>query len=483
MKILALPPADTSSREALEHFLDECRQVARATARAQLVSITLECERLDPLAVLESIYEPGELHVYAERPSAEFAVAGADAVVALACDGPERFARVSAFVRETLAHTIAIGPVHLPFGGPLFFASFAFADATTAAEPFPAAQVFVPRWQVARTADGSIAVANTLIAADTDVAAAAQRIWRAHAKFNAFDYTAPSFTGVLEGRIADEREVGDDEGYVARVTQAVTAIRAGQYRKIVLARARDLRATTRFHPLRALNDLRRRFPDCYAFSAGNGAGASFIGVSPERLVAVAGGCLRTEALAGSAPRGRTAGEDAVLAKQLLHSEKDRREHAIVLESILRRLARVGVPLPVVGRPRVRQLSNVQHLSTPVEAPLPEAVDLFRLAGELHPTPAVGGTPRDAAVAHLRELEPFARGLYGGAMGWVNHAGAGELFVGIRSALMHGEHARIFAGAGIVEGSVPAKEFAETELKMDALRQALLGGTPHGDRGA
>ena len=135
-------------------------------------------------------------------------------------------------------------------------------------------------------------------------------------KFGAFDYAAPSFAGALEGTIAEEREVGLDGGYEANVAAGVAAIRAGRYRKIVLARARDLRATTRFHPLRALNALRGRFPDCYAFSAGNGAGSSFIGASPERLVSAAGGTLRTEALAGSAPRGRTAAEDAALARVL-----------------------------------------------------------------------------------------------------------------------------------------------------------------------
>jgi menaquinone-specific isochorismate synthase len=126
---------------------------------------------------------------------------------------------------------------------------------------------------------------------------------------------------------------------------------------------------------------------------------------------------------------------------------------------------------------VRQFSNVQHVSTPVEAELPAGLDLFRLVGELHPTPAVGGTPRETAIAHLRELEPFSRGLYAGAIGWVRHNGDGEFLVGIRSALMRGPVARIYAGAGIVEGSIAAREFVETELKMRALREALLGTPP------
>ncbi len=474
MTILPLDPLANRSLEALLAFLAGVRAKAESDGRARLVSISVEAERLDPLAVLESIFEPGELHFYVERPSADLALAGAEAVVAVECAGPGRFAAAAEFVRETLATTVAVGAVGVPFGGPLFFSTFGFADEAAPGAPFPAGRVFVPRWQVARSGDCSVAVANTLIRPGADIRADAERIWRAHAKFGAFDYAAPSFAGALEGTVAEENEVGGEGRYAANVAAGVTAIRAERYRKIVLARARDLRATARFHPLRALNALRGRFPDCYAFSAGNGAGASFIGASPERLVAVADGRLRTEALAGSAPRGRTAAEDAALARQLLNSAKDVREQGLVLDSILRRLANVGVTAAAPGRPRVRQLPNVQHLCTPVEAVLAPGADLLRIVGELHPTPAVGGTPREPAVAHLRELEPFDRGLYAGALGWVNHRGDGEFLVGIRSALMRGDTARLYAGAGIVEGSDPAAELAETELKMRALREALLG---------
>lgn len=474
MKILPLDPLANRSLDALLAFLGGVRAEADRDGRPRLVSISVEAERLDPLAVLESIYEPGQVHFYAERPTADFAVAGAEAVVSVECAGAARFETAAAFVRELLGRTVAVGAVAVPFGGPLFFATFGFAEEAAAGAGFPAGRVFVPRWQVARSGDCSVAVANTLIAPGADIRADAERIWRAHAKFGAFDYAAPSFAGALEGAVAEEREVGPRDGYADNVGAAVAAIRAGRYRKVVLARARDLRATTRFHPLRALNALRGRYPDCYAFSAGNGAGASFIGASPERLAAAAEGRLRTEALAGSAPRGRTAAEDAAFARQLLHSDKDGREQGLVLDSILRRLAKAGVATVAPGRPRVRQLPNVQHLCTPVEATLAPDADFLRIVGELHPTPAVGGTPREAAVAHQRELEPFDRGLYAGALGWVDHRGGGEFFVGIRSALMNGDTARLYAGAGIVEGSDPAAELAETELKMRALREALLG---------
>jgi menaquinone-specific isochorismate synthase len=115
---------------------------------------------------------------------------------------------------------------------------------------------------------------------------------------------------------------------------------------------------------------------------------------------------------------------------------------------------------------------VQHLHTPVSAALPAGVRLLDVLARLHPTPAVGGSPRESACAHIRELEGFSRGLYGGPVGWVDHRGGGEFLVGIRSALIDGARARVYAGGGIVAGSDPDQEFAETELKFQALLEAL-----------
>jgi menaquinone-specific isochorismate synthase len=122
---------------------------------------------------------------------------------------------------------------------------------------------------------------------------------------------------------------------------------------------------------------------------------------------------------------------------------------------------------------VRRLANVQHLRTPVRATLPESVRLLDVLAALHPTPAVGGSPREPAMARIRELEGFSRGLYAGTLGWLNARGGGEFFVGIRSALVEGATARVYAGAGIVAGSTPEKEFAETELKFRAMLDAIM----------
>ncbi len=471
MKILPVNPTENVTPESLRAFLDRCSALAKEAGRPQLVSISLAVDHLDPLAVLESIFEPSELHFYAERPAQGFAVAGAEAVLEFTASGADRFAAARAYIASVLADTIAVGPLDEPFAGPHFFFASGFRENAGPGAPFPALRLFVPRWQVARMGDSTVAVANLLIAEGAPVDLIAAKVWKAHAKFRAFDYRSarrkdrPSAPNQVE-------EAGGSGGYQRNVARALEEIARGDYRKIVLARAQRLTTTEEFHPLGVLNHLRQHFPSCYAFSIANGRGQSFIGASPERLVRVAGGRLHTEALAGSAPRGGSASEDAAYARALLQSEKDLREHRLVLESIARRVADLGLQLEHAAQPRVLGLANVQHLYLPISAALPAGVHILDLIARLHPTPAVGGTPREPAGAAIARLEPFDRGLYAGPQGWVDHRGGGEFFVGIRSALIDGHAATVYAGAGIVAGSEPEKEFAETELKFKALIEAL-----------
>jgi menaquinone-specific isochorismate synthase len=474
MTILPLDPVAHATPEALRAFLGQCRAAAAGDGRPRLVSISLEVEPLDPLAVLESIFEPAELHFYAERPAEGWALAAAEAVLAFEAHGAGRFAACQQFIDDVLARTIAVGGGPRSFAGPHFLAAFAFFDEVEAGEPFPAARLFVPRWQVARTPEHTVAVANLVVEPAADLEALAAKVWRAHGKFRAFDYSAPNFTerAPAAGGMA-MAETGGGDAFRRAVAEALAMIAAGRFDKIVLARCKELTAAARLHPLRVLNDLRQRFPDCYAFSFSNGGGQSFIGASPERLLRVEQGTLLTEALAGSAPRGRTASEDAALGGVLLHSEKELREQRMVLESILRRLAPLGLRPEHPARPALRRLANVQHLQTPVRAAMPAGVRLLDVLARLHPTPAVGGSPREAACAHIRRLEAFPRGLYAGPLGWIDAGGGGEFFVGIRSALIDGARARAYAGGGIVAGSDPDKEFAETELKFEALLEALV----------
>lgn len=473
MNILALDPVANQTPAALLAFLEQCQQAARRGHRAQLVSISLEVEALDPLAVLGSIFEAKEKHFYVERPAEKLAVAGAEQVLGFTASGPDRFEACQDFIDATLANAIIVGDQGVPFAGPHFFAAFTFFEDVDGGAPFPAASVFVPRWQVATRAGRTVAVANLVVDGDTDVTAAATKLWHAHARFGAFTYAEKVFAPAQQPPRVRLSEIGGADHYRAAVAHAVARIEAGDFEKVVLARAKDLVADEPLHPLRALHGLRERFADCYAFSLANGRGQSFIGASPERLARVHGGMLTTEALAGSTRRGGDEAEDAQLAQALFDSEKDRHEHQLVLDSIVRRLKPLGLQLEYAPVPQVRRLANVQHLHTPVKTALPVGVRLLDVLSRLHPTPAVGGVPREAALPTIRAGENFPRGLYAGAIGWLDSHGNGEFFVGLRSALIEGPRARLYAGAGIVAASQPEAELAETELKFRAMEQALF----------
>ncbi|HKK19560.1 MAG TPA: isochorismate synthase [Opitutales bacterium] len=458
---------------ALRRFLEGCKEAAVAKQHFQIASISLAVRHIAPLAVLQSIYEPEELHFYIERPADDEAIAGAEAVVRARFDGPERFRQVRAFADEVLENTIVVGDLSEAFTGPHFFTAFSFEDEVADGGEFPAATVFLPRWQVSRSKGKYGAVANLIIDADTDLDEAVARVWGAYKKFAAFDYSSDVTNGeaTVPPSLRSRHELAPGV-FQKSVVQALESICKGEFEKIVLARGIELEADRPWQPLDALNRLRERFGSCFTFSYGGGGGRSFIGATPERLLQIRDGRLLTEAIAGSAPRGKNASEDAKLARDLLDSEKDLREHACVRDSILRRLEQAGIEGIAERHPRILPLANVQHLHTPIHAGVGESVHLLEVLSEMHPTPAVGGTPREAAVPRIRELEQMERGLYAGVVGWFNHLNEGEMVVGIRSALIDGNRAKLYAGAGIVEGSDAEKETRETELKLNALLDTL-----------
>ncbi len=181
--------------------------------------------------------------------------------------------------------------------------------------------------------------------------------------------------------------------------------------------------------------------------------------------------LYTEAIAGTIPSSESAREDALLGERLLSSGKDLREHRMVVDMLLERLIEEGLQPEFADAPSLLRLSNVQHLRTPVTASLQNS-SILHWVEVLQPTPAVGGVPLEAAFRRIQQCETFCRGLYAGSIGWWNSKGEGLFIVGIRSALVQAESARLWAGAGIVEGSHPEQEWQETVSKISALREVF-----------
>jgi salicylate biosynthesis isochorismate synthase/menaquinone-specific isochorismate synthase len=263
------------------------------------------------------------------------------------------------------------------------------------------------------------------------------------------------------------------EHYESAVARGVERIRAGVLDKIVLAREVDVHAAADHDPGAILGVLRDAFPSCFVFCAGRGDSV-FLAASPELLVRRSGAVAATVALAGSTRRSGDPAVDAHLGERLLRSAKDRSEHAIVARRIERALRRHSIWVSSEPEPQLVRVANIQHLATPIHAQLAEARSAVELAGLLHPTPAVGGEPRDAALRTIAELEGMDRGWYAGPLGWMDASEDGEFCVALRSTLLRDRLAHLYAGAGIVADSDPEAELAETELKLDALLPLLAG---------
>jgi isochorismate synthase len=259
------------------------------------------------------------------------------------------------------------------------------------------------------------------------------------------------------------------ETWRAGVLAALEAIGSGRLDKVVLAREAVVEADGPFPRAELLRRLQRRPGGSTFLYASDG----FVGASPELLVRRRGRVATSRPMAGTVPRGDSPGAEADGLARLTGSPKEAVEHRLVVDAVSEGLAKVADRVEV-GRPEVVRLATVAHLATEITAdltgPLPTALEL---AGLLHPTPAVGGSPRDAALVAIAALEPFDRGRYAGPVGWVDRAGDGEWAVALRCATLDGRRAHLIAGAGIVPGSDPDAEWAETEDKLRAMLEVLL----------
>lgn len=257
--------------------------------------------------------------------------------------------------------------------------------------------------------------------------------------------------------------------WLAIVDAALAEIKDGTLGKVVLAREVAVETNRAIVVSQVLARLATLYPSCTVFSVDG-----FVGASPELLVSRTGDAVASHPLAGTIPHSGDPDVDRRAGERLLASTKDREEHAFVVADIAGALAPLCETLDVPGTPAVVAFRNVAHLGTRLTGRLaPPAPTALELALRLHPTPAVGGTPTEAAVAYQREVERFDRGRYAGPVGWVDRRGDGAFWVGIRSAEIAGTSARLFAGVGVVDGSVPEEELAETQLKLQALLAAVV----------
>jgi menaquinone-specific isochorismate synthase len=266
------------------------------------------------------------------------------------------------------------------------------------------------------------------------------------------------------------KEVQKEE-WIYAVKKTIENIRKGKFDKVVLAREARLSFADAIDPSVVLRQLREQQPFSYLF-AFEQEGQCFIGASPEQLVKKEKDTCYSICLAGSIRRGKTFQEDEQLGQWLMHDEKNLGEHQFVVQMIREAIEAVCKRVQIPSSPQLLKLQHIQHLYTPVIGEKCRAASVLSIVEQMHPTPALGGTPREKAIKEIRETEPLDRGWYAAPIGWMDAEGNGEFAVAIRSGLLQGKEASIFAGCGVVGDSDPMSEYEETKVKFTPMLSAL-----------
>jgi menaquinone-specific isochorismate synthase len=421
---LSYPDSPIADLRGLYNFILNLQLLAAEKGNPSIVSFCQKISPVDPLEILSRIASSYPTHCYWENPQRETAFLGYGIAFAATFHGKQRFLKAQKFIENCQQSIIKID--NYSEITPRIFCSFTFFDSETAT-PFPSATLTLPKFQIIKKHSEYFFLINLLITSEKEIE-------------NCLEETINNLK-IIQNNSSNCRQnphqapcsyyIHPTYNFQAAVADALQSIHAQNF----------------------------------------GRGDHFIGASPERLLTVHQGQLITDALAGSAPRGENAIEDALLANKLLASEKEQREHRAVSDFINQKLRQIGLN-PQNSPSRLLKLSNIQHLWTPIHAKLKPSIHPLEIVAQLHPTPAVAGVPTEIALAQIRHYETFDRSLYAAPLGWIDCQNNSEFIVGIRSALIEGDRARLYAGAGIVAGSDPEKELAEIQLKFQALLKAL-----------
>jgi isochorismate synthase len=448
-------------------------QKGAARGRRTLVSVTREVGAVDPCATVFASRLASDRWFCWEQPDREFALAGLGVAHEAASRGAERFREVAAECLRLGDHPVLEEPRGLPAGaGSVWVGGFSFAPeggASSTWSSLPPASLVLPQISVCRHAERAFLTVNAVVRPGEGVERLGEELG---ARLAALRLDAP--LPLLDPHPiahAQIRSARPPREFEAAVEAATSRIEAGELSKVVLAREVIVSAAAAHDPAAIFGAMREQFPACFCFCCGTPE-AAFIGASPELLVRRAGAGVSTVALAGSTRRSSDPAVDDHLGEQLLHSDKNRREQRIVCERIVRALRPHAVWVEAAPEPEIVKVANIQHLATPVIAQLAESHSAIELAGLLHPTPAVGGEPWPAAAGAIDDLEGMDRGWYAAPVGWMDATEDGEFCVALRSALLRDREAHLFAGVGVVAGSDPEAELAETEVKLGALLPLL-----------
>lgn len=431
-----------------------------------LFSLALPVDGIDPLEALPSLAGAESFQMlWDSAPGLCFAAAGRAQQLEL--NGARRFELAQRFSDLSLGRLIDASPDSPAQARPRVLLAFSFfpqsSERNAALDSVPSVQAVLPRWQLSRQGRrGWLRIIGTTNSA-ADARELAEQLWlkrEALEQQSAQPQDSTSASVAIGGASSRPWQ----QRYRTALERGLELIEQEQLHKIVLAVRQSIDLTTPFDPLPLLRRLRRQQAGSCRFLWQRSRDDAFFGASPERLLSLRGGYLRSDALAGTAGQG----DDGQL---LLRSDKDRHEHDLVVKTITTQLRRAGLIPRRRRRPQLARHGHLTHLHTPISADAKGQPPLV-LAEQLHPTPAVAGLPRRDAMSWLRTLEPFERGNYAAPLGWIDNAGDAELRVAIRCGHAHGLRLDLTAGAGLVRGSIAERELQEVGLKLAVLADQL-----------
>lgn len=443
-------------------------------AKRRLASVAAPVEGVGPEVLLRM--DPQAPRGFWAREGRWFAHLGALAYAEVTDprEGKHRFRKVWEEAQTLLGDWTALeGPV--PPTRPRFFGGFAFRDGhlpRDAWEGFPTAHFLLPEVELTGGEEGGVLTCRGFLDSREDPQRCRDRLQDRldqiqEALMSPSDDVPPGEPWVPATRVET-----DLKSWQETVDKVLEEMETGGISKVVLARVQSVSAEGGLDSVDVVMNLWKENSTSHVFLFEPRPGHVLLGAAPETVATLEDGRFRATAVAGTALRGETEGERKSLARSLLKSDKDRREHRICVEDMVSRIGPLASEVRAEAEPHVLTLPTIQHLETVIEADLKTGQTVLSVLEALHPTPAVCGLPRDLALEFLNREEPFHRGWYAGPVGWFDENGNGVFVPALRCAVGHGDEWRLFAGAGIVSGSEPRQEWNETRIKFQPVLRAL-----------
>jgi isochorismate synthase len=483
----SLPSAPTSSvldYQALLHTLQQAAERAISSGNEIIASFIQPLDSANsknPLSLFH-IFQQLQLGecIFWSRPAEHRAFVGVGSVATIETQSTASVSTGALAWRELQQRIITgkaangTGARSVRAGGPVLLGGFAFDPVhvhTELWQGFPAGLLILPRFLFHCDAQGAALTLNIAVQPEMDFTEIARELAGTVNTIMTLlagrQFPLPLSEEHLERQI-EIRDLLPPEKWRQIVADAVQEMRQGSYDKVVLARAVQVVDVERpFDIAEVLQRLSASYPHAYVFALQRGE-RYFVGATPERLICSTDGRIQTVALAGSAPRGATEIEDEQWGMELLKSEKNQMEHRVVVNTIRSALSALCSRVWVASEPHLLKLKNIQHLETSITGDLLPGRSILEAIEDLHPTSAVGGYPSDVALETIRRVEQLDRGWYAGPIGWIGADGSGEFAVALRSSLITGRTATLFAGCGIVADSEPESEYMESCLKMQVI---------------